>query len=101
MQILMSEAAHGRVGGALAEIDPTADVVTIDAAGGLKRGGEVVPANSVDPEIFWVSLDMYQSGQLPNYFRQMLRGTSENGRRPSTPGSTARSSPASWARASA
>ena len=75
MQILLSEAAHARVAAPLAAMSAGLDIITIDPAGTFKRAGVPVDAAGVDPEIFWVSLDLYQSGELPNFFRQMLRGT--------------------------
>jgi phosphoglycerate dehydrogenase-like enzyme len=73
MQILMSEAAHTRIAGA-----PTAqglDIVTLDTAGVFKRDGVVVDGAQVDPDVFWVSLDQYRSGQLPAFFGRILQGT--------------------------
>ena len=75
MQILMSDAAHARISTELAKVSEGLDVVTIDPAGQFKRGCNSVDASSVDPEIFWVSLDLYRSGEMPNFFRQILRGT--------------------------
>jgi phosphoglycerate dehydrogenase-like enzyme len=70
MQVLMSEAALSRVGAAL---DGDLDIVTIDAAGVLRRGGQ--PIDTADPEIFWISLDLYKAGTLPAFFGQILKGT--------------------------
>lgn len=72
MQILMSEAALGRVRDRLAAMAPGLDVVTVDPAGVLKRDGAVIEA--VDPEVYWVSLDIYASGQLGAFFGRMLQG---------------------------
>jgi len=72
MQILLSEAAHARVAGAL---PAGLDVVTMDPTGAFKRGGVAVDAASVDPEVFWLSLDLFPAGMIPAFMAQVLRGT--------------------------
>ena len=71
MQILMSDAAFGRVA---ASLSADLDVVTIDAAGGLNRAGQAIDGGDVDPEVYWVSLDLYQSGQLGDIFGRIQQG---------------------------
>ena len=73
MQILMSEAAHARVTERLAAFGPELDVVTIDADGTLKRSG--VPVEAADPEVYWISLDLYPAGLLPAVFGRILQGS--------------------------
>ena len=75
MQILLSETAHARVAERLAGVAAGLDIVTMDAAGVFKRGGEPIDGAAVDPEVFWVSLDQYRSGQLPAFFGRILQGT--------------------------
>jgi phosphoglycerate dehydrogenase-like enzyme len=75
MQILMSEAAHGRVRNPLADLQLDLDVVTVDGDGALKRDNALVGAASVDPEVVWVSLDTFKSGQLAHLFGKLLTGT--------------------------
>jgi phosphoglycerate dehydrogenase-like enzyme len=72
MQILLSEAALARVEGAL---PAGLDIVTMDAAGAFKRDGVAVDAGAIDPEVFWMSLDMYPAGMIPAFMGQALRGT--------------------------
>jgi len=72
MQILLSEAAHARVAGAL---PAGLDIVTMDPTGAFKRGGVAVDAASVDPEVFWLSLDLFPAGMIPAFMAQVLRGT--------------------------
>jgi phosphoglycerate dehydrogenase-like enzyme len=78
MQILMSKAAHARVGADLARMGADIDVVTLDPAGRLTRAGAPVDASGVDPEVFWASLDLYKAGQLPAFFTHILQ--SANGK---------------------
>lgn len=73
MQILMSEAALGRVHERLAAMGPGLDVVTLGADGVFKRDGEVIA--EADPEVYWVSPDLYASGQLWGVFDRILQGT--------------------------
>jgi len=73
MQILMSEAAHARVRERLASMGDDLDVVTLDADGIARRGSEVVDRASIDPEVYWASLDLF--GQAPVLFQQIFGGT--------------------------
>ena len=75
MQILVSETAHALVAGRLAAMGPDLDVVTMGAEGVFKRGGEVVDGAEVDPEVYWVSIDMVRSGLLPKVFDRAEAGT--------------------------
>jgi phosphoglycerate dehydrogenase-like enzyme len=73
MQILMSEAAHRRVETALAG-QPDLDIVTLGLDGVVSRSGQPLAETEVDPDIFWMSVDMYPAGQLPVLFRTVLKG---------------------------
>jgi phosphoglycerate dehydrogenase-like enzyme len=75
MQILTSETAYGRIADRLAALGADLDVVTMDTAGVFRRGGVVIDGAEVDPEVFWVSLDQFRSGQLPAFFGRILQGT--------------------------
>ena len=75
MQILMSDAAHARICDRLAGMGEDLDVVTMAPDGGLKRAGEPLAVTDIDPEVFWVSQDLYRSGQLPAFFGHLLRGS--------------------------
>lgn len=72
MQILMSEAAHARVRARLDALGAF-DVVTLGADGALMRNGAAI--ESADPEVFWASLDLFQSGGLGAMFAHMLKST--------------------------
>ena len=75
MQILMSDAAHGRVKDQLPILGDDLDVVTLDSTGAFKRGDLSVDLAELDPEVFWVSLDQYTSGQLMGMFDAIRKGT--------------------------
>lgn len=74
MQLLISEAAKVRIATALAELRDL-DVLTLGLDGVVSRGGEPVTESEVDPDLFWMSTDMYPAGQLPALFRIMLKGS--------------------------
>lgn len=69
MQILMADTAYARIKDRL---PGDLDVLTF-SKDGVKRGGELV--NDVDPELFWVSLDLLAGGQLMHFFGRMAQGT--------------------------
>jgi phosphoglycerate dehydrogenase-like enzyme len=75
MQILMSDAAYRRVGGALAAMGEDLDVVTLDPDGVFHHAGAAIPAAEVDPEVFWMSLDLYKTGPMPLFFGTLLGGS--------------------------
>src|SRR5271154_4993948 len=75
MQILMSEAAQARIREPLARMGEDLDVVTFDVAGVARRAGMIVDRSAIDPEVFWLSLDLYPFDQARRYFQQILSGT--------------------------
>ena len=77
MQILMSKAAYERVAERLKAIDADLDILTMASDGGVWRG-ERLMAEPLDPEVFWISLDMYQAGLLAHAFGRIFQGS--NGR---------------------
>lgn len=71
MQILMSDDAYSRIAGNL----PTGlDILTLGPEGEVRRGGTVITDS--DPEVFWISGDLWLAGRLPGMFRQILGGRS-------------------------
>jgi phosphoglycerate dehydrogenase-like enzyme len=70
LQTLLSESALARVADRL---PAGLDVLTFGTDGIIRRGGVVV--DGADPEVFWVSLDLFISGQMPAFFGQMMRGS--------------------------
>lgn len=73
MQVLMSDAAHDRVA---AELPKDLDLLILDAEGVIRRNGQ--PVEAADPEVYWISQDLWLSGRLPTMFRPLLAGA--NGR---------------------
>jgi phosphoglycerate dehydrogenase-like enzyme len=74
----MSKAAYQRVGGAISAMGDDLDVITLDLGGGFHRGDTVIAAGAVDPEVFWMSLDLFLSGPTPPFFATLFGGL--NGR---------------------
>ena len=72
MQLLMSEAAYGRVEAELPD-DDGLEVVIMSLDGSLSLPGR--STGEIEPEVFWLSLDMYASGLLPKAFQQILKGS--------------------------
>jgi len=76
MQILMSKAAHGRVGDRLVAIAPDAEVITVAPGETYERAGRAVDAAAVDPEAIWFSLDSYVSGLMGALVGRTLKAAS-------------------------
>jgi len=79
MQILMTADAHQRTRARLAALGADLDIVTFEADGTFQRNGTPVAPEAVDPEVFWLSLDVY-SGPNPGariaaFAGQVLKGT--------------------------
>ena len=75
MQILMPEIAHARVRDQLAAMGGDLDVVALDKSGIAWRDGSPVDRATVDPEVFWLSLDLFRSRQTPAYFEHIVNGS--------------------------
>ncbi len=74
MQILMTESAFKRAGAQVAEIAPQAEIITVTGRDGFARKGQPVAAETVDPEITWVSLDSHGGGQMGALVGRILKG---------------------------
>jgi len=76
MQILMTKAAHGRVGGRLAMIAPDAEVVTVAPGEAYELAGQPIDVEAIDPEAVWFSLDSYLSGLMGALVGRTLKAPS-------------------------
>jgi phosphoglycerate dehydrogenase-like enzyme len=72
MQVLMSAAALERIRTRLDEIDPNLDVIAMQTDGSLHRLGERLDAALIDPEVVWLSLDTFRTGQTAHLFGKLL-----------------------------
>ncbi len=73
MQILMTQAAFGRIGDRLAVLAPDAEIVTAVGKDAYARGGQPIDAEAIDPEVVWLSLDSYASGTLGQLFGRLMK----------------------------
>jgi len=73
-QVMMTQDAHRRVADRLAARHPHLDIVIQHPSGELAHADPRSGAD-IDPEIYWASLDAFEAGTLPAFFRQMLSGT--------------------------
>ena len=70
MQALLPHGSYQRLADRIHGIAPDLEVVTMDAEGRLARDGAAVTAEEIDPELFWISRDLFGGGYLP-YFRAL------------------------------
>ena len=76
MRILMTKAAHDRVGGRLATIAPDAEVITVSAPDTYELAGQPIEVDAVDPEAVWFSLDSYATGMMGPLVGRTLKAPS-------------------------
>jgi len=79
MQILMTAEARQRTHSRLSSLGAELDIITFEADGTFQRNGTPVPAEAVDPEVFWLSLDAYSGpnpgARLGAFASQVMKGT--------------------------
>ena len=73
MQILMTKAAHERVGGRLKTLAPDAQVVTAVTRDDYELAGQPIDKDAINPEIVWLSLDSYASGTLGGLYGRLMK----------------------------
>ncbi|WP_340647291.1 NAD(P)-dependent oxidoreductase [Phenylobacterium sp.] len=75
MQLLLSAAAYERVKARIAPFVGDLDIITLSGPDSFQRNGQDVPADGVDPEIVWTTLDAYGGGLLPTLMGRILKGS--------------------------
>jgi len=80
MQVLMTPAAHSRIEDRLAAFGEAIEVILMDADGAFSCNGTPLAADAVDPEVFWMSLDLY-AGPRPGARIGAFAGRALNGAR--------------------
>jgi phosphoglycerate dehydrogenase-like enzyme len=73
MQILMTKAAHERVGARLKTLVPDAEVVTAITSDDYELAGKPIDKDAINPEIVWLSLDSYASGTLGGLYGRLMK----------------------------
>ena len=75
MQLLLAKSALARVEPRLKALAPDLDLTLVTPAGTFERNGKEVPADQVDPDIAWLSLDAMRDGHLPNVLGCLAKST--------------------------
>ena len=75
MQLLLAKSALARVEPRLKALAPDLDLTLVTPAGTFERNGKEVPADQVDPDVAWLSLDAMRDGYLPNVLGCLAKST--------------------------
>jgi phosphoglycerate dehydrogenase-like enzyme len=75
VQLLLAKSALARVEPRLKALAPDLDLTLVTPAGTFERNGKEIPADQVDPDIAWLSLDAMRDGYLPNVLGCLARST--------------------------
>jgi phosphoglycerate dehydrogenase-like enzyme len=75
VQLLLAKTALARIEPRLKALAPDLDLTLITPAGTFERKGKEVPAEQVDPDIVWVSMDAMREGYLPNVLACVVKST--------------------------
>jgi phosphoglycerate dehydrogenase-like enzyme len=75
VQLLLAKTALARVEPRLKALAPDLDLTLVTPAGTFERNGKEVPADQVDPDIAWLSLDAMRDGHLPNVLGCLAKST--------------------------
>jgi phosphoglycerate dehydrogenase-like enzyme len=75
MQLLLSSAALERVKTRIAPFAGDLDIVTVEAPEKYRRDGREIPAEEVDPDLVWSTLDAYAGGLLGRLVSKILKSS--------------------------
>ena len=73
MEILLHKIAYERVRGRLDALGLDLQVTSVDADGAYSRDGVGVEPKDVNPEVAWISMDFFDTRQVPDSFDMVLR----------------------------
>jgi len=73
MEILLHKISYERVRGRLDALRLDLQVTCVDSDGAYSRDGVGVEPKDVNPEVAWVSMDFFDTGQVPDSFDMVLR----------------------------
>ena len=71
---MTSAAAYGRVVDRLPAAT-SIELVTMIGSDFFIQGSQLIAREDVDPEVFWISLDLWRSGGLPAFLAKIHSGT--------------------------
>jgi phosphoglycerate dehydrogenase-like enzyme len=74
VHLLLTKSAFARVEPRLKALAPDL-YLTLATAKGFERGGQDIPADQVDPDIAWLSLDSMREGFFPAYVNHVAKTT--------------------------
>jgi phosphoglycerate dehydrogenase-like enzyme len=75
VQLLLAKTALARVEPRLKALAPDLDVTVITPAGTFERAGKEIPADQVDPDVVWLSLDSMRDGYFPAFLGKVATTT--------------------------
>jgi phosphoglycerate dehydrogenase-like enzyme len=75
VQLLLAKSALARVEPRLKALAPDLDLTLVTPAGTFERNGKEVPADQVDPDVAWLSLDAMRDGYLPDVLGCLAKST--------------------------
>lgn len=75
MQLLLAKTALARVEPRLKALAPNLELTLVTPTGSFERNGKEVPADQVDPDVAWLSLDAMRDGYMPSVLGCLTRST--------------------------
>lgn len=72
MEVLLHKNSYERVGKRLHALGLDLHVICVDVEGAYTRDGEPIERGNAQPEVFWLSLDFFDSGQVREAFDMAL-----------------------------
>lgn len=73
VQLLLAKTALARVEPRLKALAPDLELTLVTPKGTFERGGKEIPADQVDPDIVWLSLDAMREGYFPNFLGHVAK----------------------------
>ncbi len=75
VQLLLAKSALARVEPRLKALAPDLELTLVTPAGTFERNGKEIPADQVDPDVAWLSLDAMRDGYLPAVLGCLAKST--------------------------
>jgi phosphoglycerate dehydrogenase-like enzyme len=75
VHLLLTKSAFARVEPRLKALAPDLELTLVTPKGTYERAGKEVPAEEVDPDIVWLSLDSMREGYFPSFLGHVAKTT--------------------------